>query len=155
MPGAVIGVVQNGSPAWIRPLGICSIETKAPVTRDTCSRRPAGTKQVIAYAAFALREQGKLDFNPTLVSYVDDLQDGSARQVTARHVLSHSSGFPNWRSEAGKQLIPEFTPGSKFQYSGEGFFYLQRILEQITGRGVCEIVDEMVFKPLGMTLRAA
>jgi CubicO group peptidase (beta-lactamase class C family) len=151
VPGAVIGVVQNGSPAWFRPLGFSSLETKTPVTRETLFQAASLTKQVIAYAAFALREQGKLDFDRTLVSYVDDLPDESARQVTLRHVLSHSSGFPNWRSEAGNQLVPEFAPGSRFQYSGEGFFYLQRILEHITGRGLCEIVDDMVFKPLGMT----
>src|SRR5262249_2698832 len=106
---------------------------------------------VTVYAAFALRESGKLDFDRTLVSYVDDLPDERARKVTLRHVLSHSSGFPNWRGEAGKQLVPEFEPGSKFQYSGEGVFYLQRILEQVTGQGFCEIIDRLVFRPLGMT----
>ena len=151
VPGAVIGVVRKGRPGWVRPLGVRSMETKEPVTQSTVFQAASLTKQVTAYAAFALREQGKLDFDRTLVSYVDDLQDGRAREVTVRHVLSHSSGFPNWRSEAGKQLVPDFAPGSSFQYSGEGFFYLQRILEQITGRGFCEFIDETVFKPLGMT----
>jgi CubicO group peptidase (beta-lactamase class C family) len=109
------------------------------------------SKQATAYAAFALRQAGKLDFDRTLVSYVDDLAVARARRVTLRHVLSHSSGFPNWRSEPGSQLIPEFEPGTKFQYSGEGFFYLQRILEQVSGQGFCEIIDSLVFKPLAMT----
>jgi CubicO group peptidase (beta-lactamase class C family) len=109
---------------------------------------------VTAYAAFALRDAGKLDFDRTLVSYVDDLKDPAARKVRIRHVLSHSSGFPNWRSEAGQQLSPQFEPGSRFQYSGEGFFYLQRILEEVTGKGFCAIADELVFRPLGMTSTA-
>jgi CubicO group peptidase (beta-lactamase class C family) len=151
VPGAVIGAVQNGSAGWIRPLGVCNIETKQPVTQNTVFQAASLSKQVTAYAAFALRERGELDFDRTLFSYIDDLKEGPAREVTVRQVLSHSSGFPNWRSEAGQQLVPGFAPGSTFQYSGEGFFYLQRILEQITGRGLCQLIDEMVFKPLGMT----
>jgi len=151
VPGAIAGVIQKGGPAWLRPLGVCNIEAKDPVTRDTIFQAASLSKQVTAYAAFAMREAGKLDFDRTLVSYVDDLSDERARKVTVRHVLSHSSGFPNWRSGAAKQLVPEFEPGSKFQYSGEGFFYLQRILEHVTGLGFCEVIERLVFQPLGMT----
>lgn len=151
VPGAVIGVLRAAGPVWFRPLGVRNIDTKEPVTPDTIFQAASLSKQVTAHAAFALREAGKLDFDRTLVSYVDDLPDDRARKVTLRHVLSHSSGFPNWRGEAGQQLVPEFEPGSKFQYSGEGFFYLQRILEQVTGQGFCEIIDQLVFHPLGMT----
>jgi CubicO group peptidase (beta-lactamase class C family) len=98
-----------------------------------------------------MRDAGKLDFDRTLVSYVDDLTDERARRVTLRQVLSHCSGFPNWRDDPGAQLVPEFESGSKFQYSGEGFFYLQRILEQVTGEGFCQVMERLVFKPLGMT----
>jgi len=151
VPGAAIGVLRNGSPAWVRPLGVRNFETNDPVTRDTVFQAASLSKQATAYAAFALGDAGKLDFDRTLVSYVDDLPDPRARRVTLRHVLSHTSGFPNWRDDdAGAKLVPEFEPGSKFQYSGEGFFYLQRILEQVTGQGFCEIVDGLVFKPLGM-----
>ncbi len=100
---------------------------------------------------FCVARRGRLDFDKTLVSYVDDLQDERARKVTLRHVLSHSSGFPNWRNDAGTQLIPEFAPGEKYQYSGEGFFYLQRVMEHVTGQGFCQLIDELVFKPLDMT----
>jgi len=151
VPGAIAGAVRSGTLAWIRPLGVRGFETNQPVTPDTVFQAASLSKQVTAYAAFALRDSGKLDFDRTLVSYVDDLTDERARKVTLRHVLSHSSGFPNWRSEAGKPLVPEFEPGSKFQYSGEGFFYLQRILEQVAGQGFCDLVGRLVFQPLGMT----
>jgi len=151
VPGAIIGVVRNGAQPWFRPLGVRNVETKEPVKLDTIFQAASLSKQITAYAAFALRESGKLDFDRTLVSYVDDLTVERARKVTIRQVLSHSSGFPNWRFEAGKPLTPEFEPGAKFQYSGEGFFYLQRILEQVTGMGFCEVIDKLVFQPLGMT----
>ena len=150
VPGAVVGVLREGH-AWYHPLGVRDVETKEPITRDTIFQAASLSKQVTAFAAFSLRDAGKLDFDRTLVSYVDDLSDPRARKVTIRHVPSHSSGFPNWRSEAGQQLVPDFEPGSQFQYSGEGFFYLQRILEQVTGQGYCELIDRLVFQPLGMT----
>lgn len=125
------------------------------VTASTLFQAASLTKQVTAHAAFALRDQAKLDFDRPLVAYVDDLPDAAARTVTARHVLSHSSGFPNWRNaEAGKpvpQLTPAFTPRSRYQYSGEGYFYLQRVMEQVTGLGFGQVVQDLVFGPLGMT----
>ncbi len=150
VPGVVIGVIEDGKPSWIKPFGMRNVETAAPVTADTIFHAASLTKQVLAYAAFSLRDQGKLDFDRTLVSYVDDLSDPKARQVKIRHVLSHSSGFPNWRFEAGKLLVPEFEPGSKWRYSGEGFVYLQRILEKVTGEGIAAILDRLVFQPLRM-----
>ena len=151
VPGAVIGTLSDGKPGWVHSLGVRNIETKEPVRADTIFQAASLSKQATAYAAFALHERGKLDFDAPLVSYVDDLEDASARTVTVRHVLSHSSGFPNWRFEAGKKLVPEFAPGTKFQYSGEGFFYLQRVLEQISGQGFGELMNALVFQPLKMT----
>jgi CubicO group peptidase (beta-lactamase class C family) len=151
VPGAVIGILRDGKPGWVRPLGVRDRETMAPVLPDTVFQAASLSKQATAFAAFKLRDQGKLDFDKTLVSYVDDLEDEKARTVTIRNVLSHSSGFPNWRFEAGKKLVPDFTPGSQFQYSGEGFFYLQRIMEQVSGQGFGQLMNEFVFQPLKMT----
>lgn len=151
VPGAVVGVIENGKPGWVRPLGVLSVESKKPVTASSVFQSASLTKQVLAQAAHALRAQGKLDFERTLVSYVDDLRDPRARKVTIRHVLSHSSGFPNWRSEEGQELAPAFEPGTQFQYSGEGYFYLQRILESVSGKGIGMLIEELVFQPLGMT----
>jgi CubicO group peptidase (beta-lactamase class C family) len=70
--------------------------------------------------------------------------------VTARHVLSHSTGFPNWRQRP-EPLIPAFAPGERFGYSGEGFYLLQRVVERVTGLPVERVLHEQVFGPLGMT----
>ena len=53
--------------------------------------------------------------------------------ITARHVLMHSTGFPNWRS-ANRPMAINFTPGQKFSYSGEGYSYLQSVITHLTGR---------------------
>jgi CubicO group peptidase (beta-lactamase class C family) len=155
VPGAVIGTVTDFKPSWIAPLGVRAEGMPDPITPSTLFQAASLTKQVTAYAAFALRAQGKLDIDRPLVEYVDDLHDPVARTVTARHVLSHSSGFPNWRfPQNGKpagDLVPQFKPGSQYRYSGEGYFYLQRVLERITGTGFARVVRELVFTPLNMS----
>ena len=69
--------------------------------------------------------------------------------ITARHVLNHTTGFPNWRQ--GPDLPIEFTPGSKNQYSGEGFSYLQSVVVKITGKSFQDFMHNDILKPLGMT----
>ncbi len=154
VPGAVIGIIHGHQVAWIAPMGVRVAGARDPVTSSTLFQAASLTKQVTAHAAFALRAQGKLDFDRPLVEYLDDLPNPAARKVTARHVLSHSTGFPNWRfAEPSKplpDLIPAFPPGSRYQYSGEGFFYLQRMMERITGVGFGQLVRELVFEPLDM-----
>jgi CubicO group peptidase (beta-lactamase class C family) len=68
VPGAVMGTLRNGSIAWIHPLGARNLEAKDPVTRETVFQAASLSKQATAYAAFALRDAGKLDFDRTLVS---------------------------------------------------------------------------------------
>jgi len=154
VPGAVIGALNDRKLSWIAPLGVRTAGTSDAVTASTLFHAASLTKQVTAHAAFALRAQGKLDFDKLLVDYLDDLPNPAARTVTLRHVLSHSSGFPNWRSggtpDSVPELVPGFAPGSKYQYSGEGFFYLQRILEKVSGLPFGQLVKDLVFTPLGM-----
>lgn len=155
VPGAVMGALNARKLAWIAPLGVRTAGSSDPVTASTLFQAASLTKQVTTHAAFALRAQGKLDFDRLLVDYLDDLPNPVARTVTLRQVLSHSSGFPNWRngepSKPAPDLVPAFTPGSRFQYSGEGFFYLQRILEKVSGLGFGQLVKDLVFTPLGMS----
>jgi len=154
VPGVVIGTLRSGKVGWIRGLGVRDFESKQPVTADTVFQAASLSKQITAHIAFALRQQGKLDFAKPLSTYVDDLSDERARTVTSLHVLSHSAGFPNWRNGATQNLVPEFKPGERFQYSGEGYFLLQRAMEQVSGQGFSTLANELVFKPLHMTSSA-
>jgi len=110
VPGMVIGAVKNHETAWIAPLGILAAGTDNPVTPASVFHAASLTKQVVVYAAFALRDQGKLDFDRPLVAYVDDLPNAVARRVTVRQVLSHSSGFVNWRFAKASEPVPELVP---------------------------------------------
>jgi CubicO group peptidase (beta-lactamase class C family) len=100
-----------------------------------------------------LVEQGKLRLDVPLKTYLPKPYvqgDDRLNKITARIVLSHRTGFPYWRVD-GKPLTIHFTPGERFSYSGEGYIYLQRAVEQITGKALNDYMTDAVFAPLGMT----
>jgi CubicO group peptidase (beta-lactamase class C family) len=124
-------------------------------------------KPVFAYGVVKLAEQGKLDLDAPLANYlpqgyahvqnpfddksppITDLVTASElRTVTARHILTHTSGLPNWSSES---LVFDLSPGTGWQYSGEGYVLLQRAVEAITGVRLDQFMRVRVFEPLGMT----
>jgi CubicO group peptidase (beta-lactamase class C family) len=109
-------------------------------------------KQFFAFGALLLAEEGKLDLDRPLKEYLADRGPTGkwSDKITARHVLSHSSGLMNWRWDKDQELTPAFEPGTKFRYSGEGFYFLQRCVEHITGIGYEQWMQDCVIKPLGM-----
>jgi CubicO group peptidase (beta-lactamase class C family) len=152
VPGIAIAIVDGGKPIWQRTAGVMDAATKAPIGPDTLFPAASLGKPVAAYVALRLAADGKLDLDRPLKSYVPDHVPADPRsdKVTTRHVLSHSTGFRNWRNSAEQPLTSDFEPGSRFQYSGEGFYYLQRAMEKIAGRGFDQLMQEQLFEPLSM-----
>ena len=152
VPAVGMAVVQDGRTAWTSYTGVQDTTTNQPVNADTIWPAASLSKPVFAFAALHLVDEGKLDLDKPLKSYVPDHAPDDARgnTITARHVLSHSSGLRNWRNRVDQPLVPEFEPGTRFQYSGEGFYYLQRAVEHITQKGFEQFMDERIFNPLGM-----
>lgn len=152
LPGLGMGVIHGDRLAWEHYAGVANAVSKTPITPNSIFPAASMGKQVFAYAVLKLVDEQQLDLDRPLRTYVsEDAPTGEfGQRITARHILSHSSGLPNWREEGNQPLIPAFEPGTKFRYSGEGFYYLQRCVEKITGMG-CEVfMQERVFKPLGM-----
>ncbi|UCF19711.1 MAG: serine hydrolase, partial [Gemmatimonadota bacterium] len=132
--------------------GVRSVETGEPVDENTVFEAASLSKPVFAYAALQLVDQGLLDLDRPLYEYwpyEDIAYDERYKTITARMVLTHSSGFPNWRPREGRLTIG-FAPGTEFSYSGEGFGYLQMVLMEITGEPLQEMMERLVFQPLGM-----
>ena len=122
-----------------------------PVTHRTFFPAASLSKPVFAWAVQDLAKQGKIDWNRPLQDYVADLGlEGTARKITALHVLTHSTGLANWRFQPNVPLASAFEPGTKWQYSGEGFVLLQRVVEKIAGRPIAEYMRTAVLEPLGM-----
>jgi CubicO group peptidase (beta-lactamase class C family) len=151
MPAVSIAIIRDGRIAWRRAFGVKDTGTNEPVDNDTVFAACSDTKPVFAYGVVKLWEKGVLDLDAPLTKYTARrvTSDPRVELITARHVLNHSTGFPNWRQ--GKDLPIEFTPGSRNQYSGEGFGYLQSVVEEITGKPFVDFMHEDVLKPLGMT----
>lgn len=153
---AIVGI-EDRHIAWERQYGVRTAGTSDSVRGDTVFEAASMSKPLAAYAALKLAEQGKLDLDRPLYEYLDEpyLKDEPLhRKITARMVMSHTTGFPNWRPGGwlgSEPLTVNFEPGSKFGYSGEGFLYLQRVLEHITGEPFEKYIDRTLLKPLGVT----
>ncbi|HEX9652517.1 MAG TPA: serine hydrolase [bacterium] len=152
IPGLSIALIQNGEMIWDGGFGVRSTKTQAAVNDSTIFQAASLSKCVFAYAVMMLVDAGQLDLDTPLATYwPTDYIEGDNRDslITARRVLSHTTGFPNWRPRDGALKIL-FTPGEKFSYSGEGFGYLQKTVEHITGEKLNDFVKRTVFEPLDM-----
>jgi CubicO group peptidase (beta-lactamase class C family) len=150
VPGAAIAVIRGAKTVWVHGFGSKLAVTGQPVTAETIFEAASLSKPVFAYGVLKLVDQGKLGLDVPLTTYLPKPYMAAERlaEITARIVLSHRTGFPNWRQ--GDSLTINFTPGERFSYSGEGYIYLQRVVEQITGKPLDEYMTEAVFAPLGM-----
>jgi CubicO group peptidase (beta-lactamase class C family) len=153
VPGLSIALIRSGKTTWVHGFGIKQAQTNHPVTEDTVFEAASLSKPVFTYGVLKLVEQGKLGLDVPLTKYLPKpfvAGDERLTKITARIVLSHRTGFPNWPGDGGSVPI-YFPPGERFSYSGEGYIYLQRVVEQITAKPLNDYMREAVFTPLGMT----
>lgn len=156
VPGVSVALVRDGQVAWSGAYGVVSANTKAPVTKEAAFECASMSKPIFGLLAMQLVEQGRLDLDKPLPSYADELfvPDQPGRKlVTARMALTHTSGYPNWRpggEERENPLPLLFAPGSRYSYSGEGIFYLQRVVERIAGQPLDRLAQRRLFEPLGL-----
>ena len=120
-------------------------------TLDTLFEAASLSKVVMAVAVHDLVRDGLIDLDRPVSGKVAFTADPVTRSITPRHLLSHSSGLPNWRDEAGEPLTSAYTPGTKFRYAGEGFVLLGRLVEAVTGLTAAQVVEARVLRPAGMS----
>ncbi len=143
-----MSVLENGN-IWSKQFGTPGADTNLTVFEAGSLSKP-----LAAVLALQLQSQGKLDLNKPLADYWSppELQNvEQAQQVTAVHVLSHASGLQNWRFNAQDRLKLNFIPGTDFSYSGEGYVWLQQVMEHLTGSGYADLISKQVLTPLGMS----
>jgi CubicO group peptidase (beta-lactamase class C family) len=143
--------VVDGKRVWRRGFGDAVEEAAQPVSEETVFEAASLGKPVFAFAMLRLVDAGVLDLDRPLYDYlpIPDADNPRMRRVTARHVLSHTAGLPNWRQQPSP-LEPSSDPGTGFSYSGEGYFYLQRVAEKLTDKPFGRLMREQVLDPLGM-----
>lgn len=154
IPGVSLALIKDGRLVYHKTYGVRNVITGAVVTDTTLFEAASVTKPVFAYAVQRLAERGVIDLDRPLYLYLpypDIEHDERYKLITARHVLTHRTGFPNWRSmNPDGKLNILFTPGTDYNYSGEGFEYLKMVVEKITGKKVEEVLQEEVIEPVGL-----
>ncbi len=148
------------------PVVLSGSSSARPIHPEAIFQAASLTKPVIAFVALKLVRDGRLDLHAPVSRY---LPDGYAHRqnpfgganssqvdlvpasilagIPVATLLNHSSGLPNWTKGA---LAPEFVPGERWQYSGEGYVLLQAVISAVTGQDIESFVSKHVFKPLGM-----
>lgn len=163
VPGVGVALLNDGKVVFEKAYGVRDREKNLSLTPDSVMTAASLTKAAFAYLVMQLVQQGRIDLDkpvyeylpkplPDYPDYSDLKNDEQYRSITARMLLSHTSGFPNWRAfEPDHKLRIHFEPGTHFAYSGEGIVLLQFVVETITGKNLEDLMREKVFGPLGMT----
>lgn len=171
VPGLSLALIRDGAIVWRRGYGLAAVDSGLAVADETIFEAQSMSKPVFAYLVMKLAERGVLDLDTPLVTYAGTtppVDDGRFVRVTARHVLSHTSGLPNWRL-GSSPLAMQFEPGERWLYSGEAYSYLQSVVTRLVGHqfaepcgtyegglGVCAtdiavVLGSRVLAPFGMT----
>lgn len=163
IPGLSIAFVNNDKTVYHKFYGIKNTETQERVTQNTLFDAASTSKTVFGFFVMKMVDEGLLDLDTPLYRYLeypDIAHDERYKKITARMVLSHTSGFPNWRFldkdgnyDPNAKLRIDFEPGTQFQYSGEGYDYLAKVIAHLKGiekNQLQDIIENEVFDPLQM-----
>jgi CubicO group peptidase (beta-lactamase class C family) len=161
--GLALAVIEDGKVAHVAAYGVRDLARSRPLDSDTVMYAASLAKTAFAYTVLQLADEGRIDLDASIATYLpkplpdypgyqDLVGDERWRMITPRIVLTHSTGFNNFRrfEEDGKLRL-HWRPGSRYGYSGEGFRLLQFVLEEGLGLDVGTEMQVRVFDRLGLT----
>lgn len=159
VPGASVALIKDGEVVYYNVFGVENALTQKKVDGNTLFQAASVTKPVFAFMVMRLAERGLIDLDKPLYQYLpfgNIAEDERYKLITARLVLTHQTGLPNWawggplgwKSGTKGKLL--FKPGEKFGYSGEAFEYLGRVVEHLTKKDLNQLLKEEVIQPLEM-----
>ena len=161
--GLAMAVIDDGQVVFTRAWGHRNVAKNLPLQTDTIMYGASLTKFAFAYMVMQLVDEGKLDLDRSIANYLakplpeypfyEALKgDDRWRRLTARILLSHSSGLANFAFlEPDEKMRLHFDPGTRYAYSGEGIILLQFVLETGLGMNVGDEMQRRVFDRFGMT----
>jgi len=164
IPGLALLVARGGTIVKARGYGFSNLEHKAPVKPETMFQSGSVGKQFTATAVMMLVEEGKVGLDDRISRHLKETPE-SWKDVTVRQLLSHTAGFTdyprdfNFREDYTEdQLLKKamaiplaFAPGEKWQYSNMGYVTLGILIGKVTGKFYGDLLQERIFKPLGMS----
>ncbi len=161
--GAGIAVFEDGRIAYLKAYGLRDTEKRLRLTPDSVMTSASLSKAAFATVVLRLVQQHKLDLDkpvyqylpkplPEYPQYADLSGDVRYKKITLRMLLSHTSGFPNWRAfEDDHTLKIHFEPGTRYAYSGEGIELAQLVVEAVAHEPLTALMERELFAPVGMT----
>lgn len=168
-PGGVILVKKGEEIIFLKNYGLADLETGEEITPHTVFNTGSVSKTMVSYGILLLRDDGLLTLDDPISLYFDDFENEEiARQVTIRHLMTHTSGLPDSRKvseefefyltakdEENFEPIKHttelsFEPGSRFQYSNPAFNGLALIIEKVTGQKWQDYITSHIFDLAGM-----
>jgi CubicO group peptidase (beta-lactamase class C family) len=165
MPGMSIAVIKHGRVVYHRVFGVANAVTRQPVDEQSIFEAASLSKTLFTYFVMKEVEKHTIELDKPLYEYLpfpDIAYDDRYKLITARMVLSHSSGLPNWRfldlADSSLHikkgtLYLKFTPGTGFNYSGEGYVYLSKVIakqEHLEMNQLDSLFQQEVAIPLGL-----
>lgn len=166
VPGVAVGVLRDGQ-EYTAGFGITNVEAPVPVDANTLFQIGSTSKTFTGTVAMMLIEQGKLDLDAPIRTYLPDLKlrdEAAAAGATLRHLFNHTGGWVGDYFEdtgagddalakivANMAELPQLTPlGRVWSYNNAAFYLAGHIIETVTGKSFERNVQELIFDPLGM-----
>jgi CubicO group peptidase (beta-lactamase class C family) len=166
IPGLALTIVKGGKSTKTATYGFANLELRVPVTPDTVFEIGSVTKQFTAGLILMLAQDGKLSVDDKIGRYLSQIPE-AWRDITVRHLLTHTSGIKSYTgldgfelrrhltqaqfiAAIGKQPL-EFQPGQAWKYSNTGFNLLGFIVESVSSSNYWDFLSERILRPLGMT----
>jgi len=169
-PGGSVLLVKDNKVFYQKGFGIADITTKQPITSKTLFNVGSISKTFVAYGILKLASESKLSLDDDMYKYFPDFKKKSnAKQVKLYHLLTHTSGIPDSRpvkdqhdfyltAKDEENFAPlkqtkalQFDPGTKYKYSNPAFNGLSLVIEKVTGKKWQDYINEIIFKPAGMS----
>jgi D-alanyl-D-alanine carboxypeptidase len=166
VPSASIAIVKDGHIAYLQAYGQARLSPAMDATPPMQYSIGSISKQFTAAAVLFLAQEGKLNLNDPVSKYLPELT--RAHEVTIRMLLSHTSGYQDYWPEdyvMTSMMVPttaqhildewgkrplDFAPGTEWQYSNTNYVIAGRIVEQVSGMALIDLLEKRIFLPLGM-----
>jgi len=173
IPGLALAIVRDGKTIKSLGYGLANLELDVPVKPETIFQTGSVGKQFTATAVMMLVEDGKIRLDDPIGRYLSGAP-ATWKNITVRNPLTHTSGIHDYETESLKKkgaafinlrndytedelfkkfsgLPLDFPPGSKWSYSNSGYVILGILIHKVTGQFYGDLLQERIFRPLGMT----
>src|SRR6267142_4732343 len=169
VPGAIVGIWQEGRAPYVRAFGVRDTATRQPMATDLYMRIGSNSKAFTVTAILMLADQGKLGLDDPIDRYVKGVPSGN--KITLRQLAQMRSGLHDYSGDTNKDLPQKpfrqwtprelvevafrhpllFPPGSAFDYSNTNTVLLGMVVEKLSGQSLASFIEQNILKPEGMT----